>query len=391
MFADADDKNGRVCAARGGLSRILDGVKDRFTAANISYFLVANVLVLGIVAYAYVLDSGYPDFYYVSIQEDEYLEWSSFWAFLLAAAAYVRSGAVYRHATHTFPWYLYGVGLFCFVVAMEEISWGQRLFGYRPPTYFLEHNFQQEFNFHNVVDTSYRKLALTLVIVGYGIALPLAAQFSFLKTWFARVGIVAPTIALLPAFTGTFLVYYLYPWSHSGEWVELMLGLGFLFGAVVMLHDYGGERSIKILAIAFVAVVGLGMTGGAMSRAQRDAHPENLQAARIEVEAIARDFESGLATTRCNLHKRLYTFVIEYEQTELLEGNYSRLQTQGLPAERAEFFLDPWNSPYWIRDRCDRQNNRRAVFVYSFGPDRQRDSTRTEILGDDIGFFISTK
>ena len=28
----------------------------------------------------------------------------------------------------------------CFVVAMEEISWGQRLFGYRAPAYFLGHN-----------------------------------------------------------------------------------------------------------------------------------------------------------------------------------------------------------------------------------------------------------
>ena len=358
------------------------------------------MLVLGTVAYAYALDSSYSDFYYFSIQEDEYLEWSTFWAFLLAAVAYVRSGAVYRQATQTFPWYLYGVALFCFVVAMEEISWGQRLFGYRPPTYFLEHNFQQEFNFHNVVDTDYRKLALTLIIVGYGIVLPLAIRFNFIKSWFARVGIVAPTIALLPAFTGTFLVYYLYPWSHSGEWVEFMLGLSFLFSALVMPLSHGNgkrsvgadrSKSIKVTAVAFVAVIGLGLTGGAVSQAARDAHPENLQAARIEVEAISRDFENGLAATKCNLHKRLYTFVNEYEQTDLHTGSYSQLQSQGLPTERAEFFLDPWNSPYWIRDRCDHRNDKRMIFVYSFGPDRQRDSTRTEILGDDIGQFISAK
>ena len=50
----------------------------RFSSAEISYFLVANVLVLGTVAYAYAIESGYPDFYYFCIQEDEYLEWSCF-------------------------------------------------------------------------------------------------------------------------------------------------------------------------------------------------------------------------------------------------------------------------------------------------------------------------
>jgi cell division protein FtsW (lipid II flippase) len=353
----------------------------QFSKTQIFYFLLANVLVLGIVAYACVLESAYPDFYYLSIQEDEYLEWSSFWAFLLATVAYFRRAADYRQTTNKFPWFFYGITLFCFIVAMEEISWGQRLIGYRPPVYFLEHNFQQEFNFHNVVDTDYRKLALTLIIAGYGIGLPLAARLKFLDNWFKRIGIVTPSIALLPAYAGTFLLYVLYPWSHSGEWVELMLGLSFLFSA----------GPSKNTAIAFVAVIGLGLVSGAFSRAQRDAVPENIQAAKIEVDALSHDFENGFAHSRCNLHKRLYTFVQEYDQTGLLAGSYSGLQSQGLPQERAEYFLDPWNSPYWIRDRCDRQTNRRITFIYSFGPDRQRDSSRTEILGDDIGSIYLAK
>ena len=312
---------------------------------------------------------------------------------------YFRWAASYRLATHTFPWYLYGIALFCFVVAMEEISWGQRLLGYQPPTYFLEHNYQQEFNLHNVVESDFRRFA-KLVIIGYCIVLPLAGQSSYLKSWFERLGIVAPTIALVPAFAGTFLVYYLYPWSHSAEWVELMLGLSLLFSAVPMPRDYSDENqslndhrfgSSTITAAAFVAVIGLGLISGAYSRAQRDAHPANLQAARIEAGAIAHDFESGLVITSCNLHKRLYTFVIQYGATNLYKGSYAGLQSQGLPEERAEFFLDPWNSPYWIRDRCDRQTDRRVTFIYSFGPNRRRDSTRTEIHGDDIGSYISVK
>ena len=375
-------------------------MNDRFSPAAVTYFLVANVLVLGTAAYAFPLESGYPDFYYFSVQEDEYLEWASFWAFLLAAVAFFRTAAVHRRANHAFPWYLYGIALFCFVVAMEEISWGQRLLGYRPPAYFLEYNYQQEFNFHNVVETDYRKLALMLVIAGYGIVLPLAARFSLIKDWMDRLAIVPPTISLMPAFAGTFLLYYSYPWSHSGEWVELMLALSFLFSAISMPLDGNGENvSIKInhlsssqfTVVAFVAVIGLGLLSAAVTRAERDAHPANMQAVQTEVEAISRDFESGLARSSCNLHKRLYTFVEEYGQTKLYRGSYSGLQSQGLPRERVEFFLDPWNSAYWIRDRCDRQSDTRILFVYSFGPNRRRDSSRTEILGDDIGSHFSSK
>jgi hypothetical protein len=373
-------------------------VNDRFSPAAITYFLVANVLVLGTVAYAFVLESGYPDFYYFSVQEDEYLEWASFWAFLLAAVAFFRTAWVDRPANRLFPWFLYGIALFCFVVAMEEISWGQRLLGYRPPTYFLEYNYQQEFNLHNVVETDYRKLALMLVIAGYGIVLPVAARFSFVKDWFERLGILSPAIALVPAFAGTFLLYYSYPWSHSGEWVELMLGLGFLFSAVSMPLDDGSENTsikiyplgpVQVTAVAFVAVIGLGILSATVSRAARGEHPANMQAAKTEVEAISRDFESGLARSRCSLHKRLYTFVEEYDQPNLYSGSFSSLQSQGLPKERAEFFLDPWNSPYWIRDRCNRRTDTRVMFIYSFGPNRRRDSSRTEILGDDIGSYIS--
>ncbi len=93
--------------------------------------------------------------------------------------------------------------------------------------------------------------------------------------------------------------------------------------------------------------------------------------------------------TKCGLHKRLYTFVEDkkYERP-LAAGAFASLTREGLPEERAEFFLDPWNSPYWIRDRCDEDTGRRSVFIYSFGPNRSRDSNRWEILGDDVGAYL---
>jgi hypothetical protein len=42
------------------------------------------------------------------------------------------------------------LGLLFLFAFLEEISYGQRLFGFATPQYFLEHNVQQEFNLHNM-------------------------------------------------------------------------------------------------------------------------------------------------------------------------------------------------------------------------------------------------
>ena len=354
--------------------------------------LTANGLVIGTFAYAFILVGAAPDHYYLSVQEDEYVEWASFWAFLAASGLFLRSAVRQRRLRHNLPWFLTGLALFCFVVAMEEISWGQRIIGYRPPVYFLEHNFQQELNLHNVVDTSLRKLGLKVIILGYGVVLPIVALAPGVKRLLDVTGIVVPPASMIPSFLLVFATYQIYPWKHSGEWVELMLGLGFLFVALATPEEQdekpGMTASVPALMIAWLAVVLLGVSTAGASRFYRNALPENVDAARQEVEALRSDFEDRRVRTRCGVHKRLYTYVQKYEQTHLLEGAFARLQTQGLPEERADFFLDPWNSPYWVRDTCATRSEQRRVFVYSFGPNRKRDSTRSEIRGDDIGAFV---
>ena len=81
--------------------------------------------------------------------EDRPLEWLSA-LFLLGASVLLAFEAVRRRRD--------AVGLLCalllclalFVIGMEEISWGQRLFGFATPERLAEVNWQAEFNFHNV-------------------------------------------------------------------------------------------------------------------------------------------------------------------------------------------------------------------------------------------------
>lgn len=363
--------------------------------------LLSTLLVLGVVAHAALLTSYGPDAYYRSVQEDEYLEWATFWAFAAAAVGWFVAALRTRRADRVIPWFATGLGLFCLFVALEEISWGQRVFAYQAPRYFLEHNYQLELNLHNLVETSWRKWALYIVIAGYGIVLPLVCIPEPARRWLLRFGVASPPVLLAPVFVLTLALYLWYPWSHTGESVELMLGLGFLFAALPSGLGRAGRGAAQGhtgltlgLTASFAGVVGLGFASAEFSRLQRGGAPENVAAAEREATALGEDFldleRSGgrPLATRCGLHKRVHSYVEKYGKQALLAGRFAQLTRQGMPQDRADFLLDPWNSPYWIRHKCDADSGFEVVFVYSFGPNLIRDSSRSEILGDDVGSYL---
>ena len=110
-------------------------------------------------------------------------------------------------------------GLLFFMAAGEEISWGQRIFGWESSEFFLENNKQDETNLHNLMvgDVHLTKSlfgpVLTVVILLYLVGLPLvypkggriadlADRMAVPVPWL-RHGIIALiasiVIALLPA------------------------------------------------------------------------------------------------------------------------------------------------------------------------------------------------
>jgi len=326
-------------------------------STDVTFALVANALVFTVGVLAWAIWTLDDNLYYLAVQEDGYLEWTSFWAFFGAACVYLREAV---RPPFKFPsaWFVLGLAAFCAFVALEEISWGQRIVGYRPPEYFLESNYQQELNVHNVIDTDLRKLALQLVIFGYGVTLPLVMLVPMVGERLRSFGIVAPPPALIPAFLVTGIWQVTYPIKFTGEWVELMLGLGFLFSALALCQgDSADPRPRRLaptgsLVLACVAMMLAGLASATATRYQRDRSPENVTAARLELEALKRDMMSGQLRTRCGPHKRLYTFALQYRQSYLFTGEFSQLTQRGLPEQRAAYLLDPWNYAYWLRDNC---------------------------------------
>lgn len=351
--------------------------------------LLANFLIIGSALAAGLIESAAPGLYRSIAQEDGPLEWATFWGFLLAGclAAWL---TLRTRARGRLPWCEAGLSLLCLTIAMEEISWGQRLLGYRPPSYFLEHNFQQELNLHNVLDTGLRKLAVTGLVLGYGVALPLLLKVAPLRSLALRLGVIAPPVSLVPAFLATGVLYLWYPMHLTGELVEFMLGAGLLFAVIAQRpgrEPHFGSSPIRVGAAAAL-VAGLGWITAEASN-QGAADPKLVALAGLEVRAIAHDLETLAAAQRrsfvprCGIHKRFYSFAQKY-RVELPAGRFSSLS--GASEVRAQYFLDPWNSPYWIRHKC--RDGKHYTFVYSFGPDRRRDSSRTQVLGDDVGALI---
>ncbi len=352
--------------------------------------LAANLLVIGVYAVVTTLRIYREDVFYRAVQEDEALEWATFWAFLLAAGVCALGASRQWRSRRQLPWFLSLLGLFCFFVAMEEISWGQRVLGYQPPGYFLEHNTQLEFNLHNWASTLFRTTTLRLFIGGYGILLPLAAVLFASEGQLGRFGIVVSPAALMPSFVVMLFADFLDVYQFDREVVELMLGLGVLIAVVVAAREYGSpsvrpERRALAVGLTGLVVAVLGVASAALSGHARSASPEARASARVEVDALQRDFLSHTHPRGCGLHTRLANYVRTFEVGFLREGEFAALTERGLPPERAEFFLDPWNSPYWLSDKCAPDGSRRVVVVYSMGPNRRRDSYYWKLEGDDIG------
>lgn len=363
--------------------------------------LLPNLLILGFLGAFAWLEANYPNFYYRSVQEDQALEWASFWSFFIAGGVFVAAALRQRRTTLVIPWFLLGLALFCVFVAMEEISWGQRVFGHRPPDYFLAQNYQQELNLHNLASGGVRLFVFRAIILGYGVLLPLVALIPWARGLFDRAAIVPPPIALVPSMFAMFWIHSSYPWKFTGEVVECGMGIAFLFAAIGNAARFSRAEDTRTWIrgdILIALTVSLALSTAWWSQGRRSSDPANLDLAKTEMDALESDLKAlaeakgAPSITACGLHKRLYTVAQTNKYARLLlKGSFANLVDRGFPESRAEFLLDPWNSPYWIRDRCDKVTGARVVFVYSYGPNRSRDSSRWEILGDDIGRYLFVK
>ncbi len=173
-----------------------------------------------VVFYLYFL---HPVGYIYFISEDYFAEYASFGSWAMASCF---SAWMLLNEPDSRKPGLVLVTLGTFFVAMEEISWGQRILGLPSPKLFAAYNSQGEMNVHNLLTFSKNKTAAIAIFL-WGIFLPLlTTKWGQLRRWCSKLGIPIVPIHLWP-----FILLAIFFLTYDGvakgaEAAELFLGIG---------------------------------------------------------------------------------------------------------------------------------------------------------------------
>ncbi len=171
-------------------------------------------------------------------REDGPIEWSTVACYAAASGFMIGAALRARHRSL----FLWGYALLFFLVAGEEISWGQRLLGFETPRELKEINVQREFTIHNVkgLFNNVRMIGLLVIgVIAFGI--PLVHKIS----------------PLFRALSGR-IAMPVFPW-----WAGAIVAAGALFMAIPRLkYTYGvqtldevGEFLLSVAMCVFAAAV----------------------------------------------------------------------------------------------------------------------------------------
>ena len=312
--------------------------------------------------------------YDLLVQEDRVVEWWTAFLFLVAGVVFAVAAWRGRRLGDG------GVALFCLAAAGEEVSWGQRIFGFTPSATFLEHNIQQEANLHNLVEAfGQPKWTFVAVLVAYGVLLPLLARTARGQALVDRVRLTVPPTGVALWFGVAALLLVWYPVRLTGEWVEALGGALFLAAA---------SGSARRFTIGATIALGLAIvTERAIAAIPAD--PVKVACAGAEVAALLGDVRADTASALLygggRTHRRLQSIWRdgELDPASARAFRAAPCSEVGGADARRRYGIDPWGSAYWLRLRSDRDGS--YLTIYSFGPNRRRDGLqgRSE-SGDDV-------
>ena len=99
-----------------------------------------------------LVKSNYPDWYMALMaREDSLIEWLTFICyFIVFIVSFSISITFYRRNSTPFFFIYMLLSIGSFFIAMEEISWGQRIFNVSSSEFFIEYNYQKEISIHNI-------------------------------------------------------------------------------------------------------------------------------------------------------------------------------------------------------------------------------------------------
>jgi len=348
--------------------------QNRPATAGLEPPAVVHVLIGACLVLMTTMNRWWYDSYERISREDHLVEWATVVFYLAAAYIGLKYGFSNRRLLDTL------VGIYCLVNAGEEFSWGQRLLGFEPPKFFLAENVQQEINIHNFFSSAAHDLVFALLVAAYFVLLPLLARWQRTAPLLNTLGGSAPPIQFAAWAFFLAVLHTWHPFQLATEWHEAILGGLFLLSALVI---NGTRLSSFSIATGFAAslVLSLGLTKISDAHEQRYV-AINTACARTELQNLLTDIIEGDAATpllrqgAASGHRRVF---LAEERGLLKSEGLRRFMTTNCDLNesdaelRRRFAIDPWGLSYWILV-TDTSDGSRMITVYSFGPNRRRDS-----------------
>lgn len=191
------------------------------------------------------------DLWWMLLSEDGVVESLSAGFFFMSSIGLVILAFVNRD---TWRWQVFlFAGLVMAFVAGEEISWGQRIFGFETPDLFETANYQGEANLHNLLLDRGDRIQVVLVFVC--VCVIFSARFSNKVKWF---DIPYPSMSL--AF-GLLIALYLRDWLLPGTLADILIGIISKYGLLIFLLAYisfsslGKDRKLILILCATIALI----------------------------------------------------------------------------------------------------------------------------------------
>ena len=202
------------------------------------HFLSITVIPLLLVVFAVIYKIDWR-VYLQLLLEDSVVEWLTFVFLFLSGLLSLFIAIQIRKRTHRYHWFFIAFSLFCILAALEEISWGQRIFGMESPEFFLRNSDVGEINVHNVIKTWYRvkvKYVAGWSLFLYGTCLPMLALNHRIRSLFERIRLVVPPPVLaFSFFIAALIIMFDRPTGEEEEIGELFFSLCFF---LFMIMEY---------------------------------------------------------------------------------------------------------------------------------------------------------
>lgn len=152
-----------------------------------------------------------------------------------------------------------------FVMGMEEISWGQRVFQWQTTAYFTKHNVQGETNLHNLNTQLFQNV---LFFGGFVLLAVLPFFYQRIAGFFTKISAIKPMVNFLPEpwmlvafsaglmFTDPFAATYGFHWGS----ICFQLIATIVLVAVTAMRSSGQRQAALWALICSVAVLALSLS-----------------------------------------------------------------------------------------------------------------------------------